>query len=470
MSHLRYSQQVEGASVTEFMMGSLAGKVQTPTMFLLIAGLIMVITLWLSRKAKSVVKTTLNLSDQDSVDERFNSSAFARSLVRQALLVNKTVQIVVPNRVLRWVEKRFDTKAFKASVRENPGVSFDLIRASVNLVVASILIAFATSLKLPLSTTYVTFMVAMGTSLADGAWGRESAVYRISGVVTVVGGWFFTAFSAFTVALLVALVLYWTHLYGLILVIPLVVFLLVKSHILHGKKAEKEIKEVEKYRIKTADGEGVYETCSENVTSLLMATSNSLTNAVDFLIREKRKKLKENKKIVKELNKQAKSLKKEVPKTLQQLTEESFESAHSYIEVIDYMREMMHCLSHIVNPSFDHVDNNHSPLTEQQRESLTEVSTLIESYITDLVASISNSDFSTNEYMIEKSHNISDLITKIRKKHLKSIKKEPVSTRTNMLFMDILSEAKNLSLHMNNIYKAFRDFSENNSKQTLKTF
>ena len=225
----------QNASADTFLMSSLAGQIKTPTLYLVIAGLIMVITLWLSRKARSVVKTTLQLSDQDIVDERFESSLVARSVVRQALRISKAVQVIVPNSALRKIEKRFDLKPFRAYIKQNPGVSFDLIRASVNLVVASILIAFATSLKLPLSTTYVTFMVAMGSSLADGAWGRESAVYRITGVVAVIGGWFFTALCAFTVSLIIALILYWSNLLGLLVLIPLAIFLVVKTHAFHSK-------------------------------------------------------------------------------------------------------------------------------------------------------------------------------------------------------------------------------------------
>jgi len=348
-------------------------------------------------------------------------------------------------------------------------MSFDLIRASVNLVVASILIAFATSLKLPLSTTYVTFMVAMGSSLADGAWGRESAVYRITGVVTVVGGWFFTALSAFTVSLLVALILYWSHLYGLILLVPLAIFLIIKTHAFHHKKTEEQNKALEKFKSTALNGDNIYETCSENVTSLLIAGSKALTKAIDSLVKEKRKKLKADVMMVKDLNKQAKSLKKEVPRTLQRLTEESFESAHSYIEVIEFMREMMHCLSHVVVPSFEHVDNNHAPLTANQQESLYEISRTIQAYIAEVVVSVSNSDFGTSDKTISKSQEITEMITKIRKKQLKNIKKEPGSTRTNMLFMDILTEIKNLILHLNNIYKAFRDLSERNIKLTLKS-
>ncbi len=454
------------ASADSFLMSSLAGQVKTPTLYLIIAGLIMVIALWLSRKARSVLKTSLNLSDQEAVDERFESSLVARAVVRQAMIVNKVVQVIIPNSLLKRMEKRFDPKPFKAYVKNNPGVSFDLIRASVNLVVASILISFATSLKLPLSTTYVTFMVGMGSSLADGAWGRESAVYRITGVVTVVGGWFFTALSAFTVALLVALLLYWSHLLGLIVLIPLAIFLVIKTHAFHSKKSKEESKKSDRFKALSFDGDSIYERCSANVTSLLLATYKTLNRSIDSLIKEKHKKLKEDVKTAKQLSKEAKSLKKEVPLTLQKLTEESFESGHNYIEIIDYLREMMHCITHIVNPAYEHVDNNHAPLSKFQEESLLEINNVLQDYVTEVVASITNSEFSKQVKIIGDAQHINDQITKIRKKQLKVIKKEPGSTRTNMLFMDIFSELKTLVLHINNIYKAFRDFSESNRKAT----
>ena len=371
---------------------------------------------------------------------------------------------------MKAIERRFDPAPFKEYVKKNPGVSFDLIRASVNLVVASILIAFATSLRLPLSTTYVTFMVAMGTSLADGAWGRESAVYRISGVVTVVGGWFFTAFSAFTVAFLIALLLYYTNLYGLLALIPLAIFLVIRTHAFHNRKEKAEIKEKEKFNVSSLDGDSIYETCSENISGLLEMTTTTLSKTVDALIKEKRKKLKADKKTIKGLNKAVKTLKKEVPLTLQRLTEESYESSHNYIEIIDYLREVMHCATHIVNPAYDHVDNNHTPFTESQGTSIREITEAMKKYIADIVQVISSSEFASSEEMIAKSADLNDMITRIRKKHLKLLKKEPGSTRTNMLFMDILNEMKNMVLHVNNIYKAFRDFSLHNRAIKLNKF
>ncbi|MBN1599765.1 MAG: inorganic phosphate transporter [Bacteroidales bacterium] len=464
----RIFSEADGADPNGFLMSSLAGKVKTPTMYLLIAGLIMVITLWLSKKARSVVKTTLNLSDQNQINERFESSIIARSIVRQAVILNKGIQTILPSGILKWAEKRFDPAHYKEYLKKNPGVSFDLIRASVNLVVASILIAFATSLKLPLSTTYVTFMVAMGSSLADGAWGRESAVYRITGVVTVVGGWFFTAFSAFTVSLLVALILYWSNLWGLAALIPLAAFLVIKTHAFHNRK-EVEASKERKKAVTIIDGSGIYENCSEQVSGILLATYKTFNNSVEFLICEKRKKMKENVKNVKELNKHTKKLKKDIPGILQVLREESFEGSHNYIEIIDYLRETMHCMTHIVNPAFKHIDNNHKPLSENQAKSLTELGRQLKTYITNVVDAASEGDFTKSEKTIASSQEIVNEITRARKKQLKLIKSEPGSTRTNMLYMDILSETKNLVLHVNNIYKSFRDFSEINKKEVMSS-
>ena len=330
-----------------------------------------------------------------------------------------------------------------------------------------ILIYHVTSLKLPLSTTYVTFMVAMGSSLADGAWGRESAVYRITGVVAVIGGWFFTALCAFTVSLIIALILYWSNLLGLLVLIPLAIFLVVKTHAFHSKKTEEESKHTERFKAESFDGESIYERCSSNVTGILVATYKTLNKSIDSLIKEKHKKLKDDVKTAKRLSKEAKLLKKEVPQTLEKITEESFESGHHYIEIIDFLRESMHCVTHIVTPAYEHVDNNHAPFSTFQTESIREVMNMFQGYVTEVVASITNSEYSKQGKTIQAAMDINEQITKIRKKQLKILKKEPGNTRTNMLFMDVLSEMKNLILHINNIYKSFRDFAEQNRKTTF---
>src|SRR6056297_1715023 len=229
-----------GADPDSYLMTALTGEVKTNTFILLIAGIIMVITLWLSKKARSVTETEINLSRQEEGYERFGSSGISRLLVRKALEFNSFITNAVPDKILKKIQKRFafhneDEQKSRKDKKEEKAY-FDLVRASVNLTVASIIISFATSLKLPLSTTYVTFMVAMGTSLSDKAWGRESAVYRITGVFTVIGGWFFTALIAFTVAFIVANII--TH-GGIIAIggmVVLAIIFLIRTHSIHKNK------------------------------------------------------------------------------------------------------------------------------------------------------------------------------------------------------------------------------------------
>lgn len=456
-----------GGSTPDMLMGALSGKVETKSIFLLIAGLIMVITLWLSKKSRSVVKTTLNLSDQDEVNERFESNGFARALVRVSVRIGSGVGLVVPQALKNQVKKRFEYTHVKKPDKKE-GVSFDLIRASVNLVVASILIAIGTSLKLPLSTTYVTFMVAMGTSLADGAWDRESAVYRITGVITVIGGWFFTAISAFTCAFLVAILIYATWWVGVFVLALLALFIVYRTQILHKKRTAEENQSEKADSVILKDSASIYENCTNNVVEMLLATGGTINDTVDYLGREKRKGLKETYKRVSKLDMQSKKLRKKIPEVFKDLSEESFEIGQDYVEIIDFMREAMHSLFYITSPAFKHIDNNHKPITTYQQESLQELATIIANYLEQLVESISKSDFSKSAEIIEKALEISELTIKIRKKQLKLIKKEPGSARTNLLFLDILNESKNLVLNLNNMYKSFRDFNEHYKASGLK--
>ncbi len=455
-------------NASDHLMTALSGKVKTPILYLLIAGMIMVITLWLSKKAKSVVKTTLKLSDQDVVNERFESSGIARALVRLSVSTGKTFGSILPKPVKEGINKRFDPTYFTKEVKPSTGVSFDLVRASVNLVVASVLIALGTSLKLPLSTTYVTFMVAMGTSLADGAWDRESAVYRITGVITVVGGWFFTALSAFTVAFIIALLLSKTWIFGIVIMGILALFVIYRTHIIHKKREQQEEDDLKNFSVKS-DVSTIYSNCSNNVVNVLVSSADSYNDIIDGLIHEKRKKLKNAYKTINKLNEVTKEYKKGVPSVFKELSDDTFELGHHYSEVIDFIREAMHNMNYIVTPCFKHVDNNHKPLSVQQSESLKTLAPIVSSYINSLVNQISDANFKKSDKTIEECMDIADKVVKIRKKQLKLIKKEPGSTRTNMLFLDMLNETKNLLMNLNNMYKAFRDFSEHNEKNGMKS-
>ncbi len=441
-----------------FLMDSLTSAVKTPTSFLLIAGLIMAVTLWVSKKARSVTRTEINLARQGEGTERFESSLLARTIVRNTISFNKSVSKVVPVRIQIAVRKRFDRTLYKKRKRDE-SISFDLVRASVNLVVASILIAFGTSLKLPLSTTYVTFMVAMGTSLADGAWGRESAVYRISGVITVITGWFFTAFSAFTVAFCIALLINWTGLAGILVLIVLVVFLITRTHVFHRKKEkEEEKKKAEKEKIKVLDRENVLEISRQNVTSTLISISKLYYLSITGLLNEDRKLLKNNLKDIKELNQEVKSHKDNVFSTIKQLDENSSDTGPFYVQVLDYLREAAHCLTYLTDPIFNHIDNNHPPLRTVQRNYLNDLNEEISNFYNLVLNTVKKDKFSAVKEIIDNQQLILERLDKLQKKQVKMIKREEAGTKNSLLFFNIISETKSLLLNTVNIIKSQRDF------------
>lgn len=445
-------------------MAALAGKVKTPTIFLLIAGLIMVITLWFSKKSRNVVKTTLDLSRQDEGSERFGSSFLSRSLVRNSINFGKIIEFIVPNSIKKFVEKQFDQSILKKEQNDKNAPSFDLLRASVTLVVASILIAFGTSLKLPLSTTYVTFMVAMGTSLSDKAWGRESAVYRITGVLSVIGGWFFTAFSAFTVAFLLALLFYWGGIYAIAGMVIIALIIVIHSHTIH-KKREKTNNEVSDVIEDEVNEENIILKCSNTVIKTLKTVNNILINTISALSREDLKLLRNSSKDIKTLNKKVKYLKDNINKTIIDLQEDSIETSHYYVQVLDYLREIAHDITFITIPSLEHIDNNHKGLIPSQVDELNNILSEISKFFIIIERTIAENNYSDVDKNIEIQQKVLLTLDSYKKNQIKRIKKEEVGTKNSLLYFNIITEIKNLLLHTINILKSQRDFVNYNSSE-----
>ncbi len=438
------------------LMTSLTEKVKTPTLFLLLAGLIMVITLWTSRKARSVTKTTVDLSRQGEGYERFASTGLSRTIVRITRGTHSATHKILPNSIIRTIEKRFEPLP---EIDKDQAKSFDLLRASVNLVVAAILIAIGTSLKLPLSTTYVTFMVAMGTSLADRAWGRESAVYRITGVITVITGWFLTAFLAFSASFLIASFIHWGGLIAIILLVVVTVVLALRTQYIHRKRAAKTDEAMAKYtETEELLPTDMLQKCKNNVVELLNDSKAQFSNIVAGLKNEDRKHLKKTIKQIKAINGNAKNYKDEIPKTIEHLQEENLETGHYYIQVLDYLREVAHCLTFIANPAFEHVDNNHKSLLADQIIELENLSEEISQFVTHLIEIIQADNFEQVPSLADEQQNILNLTDKLRKQQLKRLKTEQVGTRNSMLYISLLHETRSLLLHLQNLVKSFRDF------------
>ena len=448
-----------GATPANFLMGSLANPVKTETYILLIAGLVMVITLWTSKKAHRVVKTSVDLSRQGEGDERFGSSFFARSLVRGSIALSNSVSSVIPAPIKNYLSKQFEMPDEPVSKKAD-APAFDLLRASVNLVVASILIASATSLKLPLSTTYVTFMVAMGTSLSDRAWGRDSAVYRITGVLSVIGGWFFTAFSAFTIALLVALAISFGGFWAIGALLALAIFLLVRTH-LYAKKSDSQTKASE-LEIEETEGElasdRILEQCKGSVADVLQQVSGLYLKTLISFESEDRKQLKEATKEVEALNQQTKKMKTNIYRTVRKLQEESIDSGLYYVQVLDYLRETAHCLNYVTKPCWEHLDNNHKTFSDEQFYDINNLQVKVKGILQKSVNMIELDKYEQLPKLLEEQAKILEHLRLLRKTQLKRIKKEKSGTRISMLYLGILHETQNMMLHLVNLLKAQRDF------------
>ncbi len=460
-----------GADPNNILMTKLAGPVKTPSFFLLIAGIIMVITLWFSRKARSVTKTEITLARQHCGFERFGSSLFARTLVKSATNTTKIINRIFPEKIIRKIDKRFDQTEYlkeqKALCKDAP--YFDLIRASVNLVVASILIAFATSMKLPLSTTYVTFMVAMGTSLSDKSWGRESAVYRITGVLSVIGGWFFTALIAFTLSFIVALFIYWGNIIAIVIMIVIAFVFVIKTHAIH-KKRSKESKLQEEYE--KINDENIIKKSADNIINVLKSVNETLEITTEALCNEDLKNLKHSYKRAKEVNKTTKLHKDNIHRIVDELQEDSVETGHYYVQVVDYLREIGHALNFYTKPCMEHVNNQHKGMTEPQADELKNIQKAFSEFINLVNEIISNESFDKMNETNNKQQELLKLVDSSRKNQIKRIKKAETGTKNSMLFFNNLQESKNLILFILNLLKSFRDFviynnNRINNKSTL---
>ena len=435
-------------------LGGDSGKVATPFYFLLIAGIIMVLALVFSKKARSVAETELRLSRQDAGDERFKSNRISKLLVRGSINLSTGLQRVLPASIITGVQKQFEPYNDVKEEKDPP--MFDLVRASVNLTVASVLIAFGTSLKLPLSTTYVTFMVAMGTSLADNAWGRESAVYRISGVFTVIGGWFLTAVSAFTVAFIMVYLFHFGELYAIFGMVIVVVYVIYRTQ-LHHKKSVVENKE-EQQTIEDISEENIAAKSTRTIIKNLRKVIEEYDNLIVGLETEDVKKLRKTKKEVDKISAKTKYLKDHLKVIVDKLREESTDTAYYFVEVLDYMREMLHSISFIIGPALEHVDNNHKPLLKEQIEELRELHEIHSRLLNEIIKSLETCDFGTQEDILMISQSYLDNIARINKKQFKRLKNAKAGTKNSILFLNLISESKQMILQAVNLYKSHRDF------------
>ena len=433
-----------GGDPSGFTMEALRAPVSTPIYFLIAAGLIMVLALRFSRKARSVTATEINLSRQGEGSERFASSMLARFLVRRSVEISNGLSRITPRPVSRFVTSRFRQDAEEQADTRRKNTAFDLVRASVNLVVASILIAIGTSLKLPLSTTFVTFTVAMGTSLSDGAWGRESAVYRITGVLTVFGGWLFTAASAFTASFIIASLIFVGRLPVILVLIGLSIFFLLRTYAIHRKRRMKEEEEVSEAVTTSA---AVLQSCQEEVKSIVIRAAKVHYLTYLNLQKEKYKQIKKLRKEVKQLTREVKEIKEHIPKKLDKFKESEIEVSHHYVQVIDYLKEMANSLMHIVLPAYNHLDNNHS-MDKYQREVISEFNEKTSEFFNYVINLLNKKSTDNMEEVVRLRDELLEMINQIIHQRIKLLKKGKKGVKISMTYIEMLTETKNLLLHV----------------------
>jgi phosphate/sulfate permease len=435
-------------------MAGLAGKVRTPTLFLLLAGAVMVATLWFSKKAQSVVKTSLDLSRQDEGYERFEPNLLSRSIVRSFSNSAGLLGRILPEGMKTRIARQFDETPFiqeqRALAEEAP--SFDMVRASVILIVSSILISIGTAMKLPLSTTYVTFMVAMGASLSDGAWGRESAVYRVSGVVNVVGGWFFTAFTAFTIAFILAFLFSYGGPVAITILLALAVFLVVRSHRHHAKRVEEEELLAMIYEGEFNRAKGI-ELSTANVEKVLGKTSRLLDDTVRALRKENLQLLNSTYKDFRKLKKDVFSLKNNYGRLFNLIDESQLDYGYYYIIVVDYLLEITASFETLLLPCLQHVDNHHKPLLNVQLAEIDEINTGLKEQLRGTIEVFRHSRPEQVNELLESLHPYFKLLKSGRKAQIKRIKSHDVGVRNSNLYFNILAEYRDIALFCNRLVK-----------------
>ena len=442
-----------GGSIETLKMTALEGKVQVEWIYLFVAGLIMTVTLWFSKKARSVTETEINLARQDSGVERFGSTGLSRALVRSAVNMNKNFQRWVPERAQAWIERRF----VPVVTDEKDQAPFDLIRATVNLSCASILIAMATSLKLPLSTTYVTFMVAMGTSLADRAWGRETAVYRITGVLTVISGWFLTAFIAFTVAFLVAMALMFGGDFAIYGLAVLCAFILIQSKMAYARRRRKQAMAENAFE---QDERSIVERSSADICTAMEQMTEIYGNTLRGLFDEDRKLLRETMNQAEEMYQAAHERKHQVMPALRALEADNVNTGHYYVQVVDYLNEVAKALVHITRPAYDHIDNNHEGLTREQINDLREINFAVGAVYQMINQMLKTGDFTHIDATLEKRDQLFDLLAQCIKNQVKRVIDKGGSTRGSLLYLAIINETKTMLLQSRNLIKSQKHFIE----------
>lgn len=434
--------------IHSYMMTSLMSSANTPFYFLLGAGAIMVFALATSKKAKNVIKTSVDLSRQEEGDEMFGSSALARAIVRNSNNLNEYLKRVIPVNMQNWINSRFN----KDEIIIENGAAFDLVRASINLVLAGLLIIIGTTMKLPLSTTYVTFIVAMGSSLSDRAWSRESAVYRITGMFSVIGGWFVTAVVAFIISAIVTLLMYFLGFIAMLVFIVLAVFLLVRSNIRYNKKQKEESEEEDIFAkiISTKDNDErlallkqhVRETQTEYLKFCGKAYDDMTQGFIDENLKSLRRTLNQTDTKLEMLTK----LRRKELIGLRRLPASVAIAKNTWFHLgVNSCEDLLYCLKRIGEPCKEHVDNNFNPIPQEQINEFDPVRRHVDEYTANITKAIENQQFDNADILMSAGDTLKKTVAELCKKEMDRIQKaDSKNLKVSMVYLNLLQETEEM--------------------------
>ena len=438
-------------------MEALANPTKANFWIMCAAGIIMVVTLFTSKKAMRVIETERKLSSQsEEVPTNSEATVASRGIVRGVLRFNNFLTSITPEPVLRWINERFES----LSEEERGDANYDLIRATVNLTAAAILISIGTQLKLPLSTTYVVFMVSMGSSLADRAWGRESAVYRITGVTTVIMGWFITALGGFVIALAVTLALVYGGTIAIIAITAVCLLLIIKSNLSKGEvEEEQEESAVAKIgdALKSSPAEALI-TYTEHVCASMEKVTMIYDRTIVAVFKENRRVLRDMVREAEDFYHSTRQQKYELLPLLRNLEDSDVNTGHYYVQVVDYISETSKALLHITRPCYKHVDNNHTGLSKEQVFDLKRINDRVEEIFGEINNMLRTRSFEQMDRVLNMRDEMFDLIDEVMQNQLRRLRDTGGSSSANMLFFNILTETKTIVLHSRNIMKSLEHF------------
>ena len=453
-SYEAWSQSTIAAD--QYTMEGLSTAVQTPTHLLLLSGVIMVITLWFSSKAKNVVKTSVDLSRQDEGDERFQPNFLSRQIVKFSINASENLGGILPSAWSKRIDTQFEKPYVyipKSRIQDLP--AFDFVRAAVNLMVASVLISLATSMKLPLSTTYVTFMVAMGSSLADRAWGPESAVYRVAGVLNVIGGWFFTALSAFTAAAIIAYIIHLGGIWAIATLLVIAFLLIGKNYLSHSKKVKETKLEEKLEKAESNSIIGVIEESSANISLAINRANKIYTQSIDGLSKHDIDTLRKSKKGISKLNKEVEGLRDNIFYFIKNLDESSVGTSNFYLTILSYLQDMTQSLEYIAKAGYKHVHNNHKKLRFNQIKDLKETDGYIDDLFSEIKIIFETQDFlKLTELIVNKQELFQKLDLKIQKQ-VERTRTDESSPKNTALYFSLLLETKDLLVATMNLLETY---------------